>query len=225
MFDLTLEQPIFGANSIKGKVRGQSVFSFELKFVKGGAIEFGQAMFAAAKQAANIARQTNFQAPPSYTATASDFYQAPEGAYQPSYPVGFTLPTQIFNEAPPPGFVYATQAPPPYPGLVNPQTGPANNNYTGPTSYGIPGFSTGSTEKAKSYPTQPSNPHGNLAPYDTSGAFGQNPNSYGTNLNSHYPNLYGNGSGPGFFATNASNLQSSPHEHPPSYDEAIKKKQ
>lgn len=134
MFDLKLEQPVFGANYIKGKVKSEVVdgapFAFKLKFNSGGAIEFGQTMAQAAKQAASAARDTNFQAPPAYTPTAAEaHYQSAANAYQPMYPVGFALPTQVFNEPPPAGFVFAMDAPPPYPGL----TTVASQN---PNSYG-----------------------------------------------------------------------------------------
>lgn len=123
MFDLKLEQPVFGANYIKGKVRSEETekppFSYKLKFNKGGAIEFGQSMAQAAKQAESVARQTNYQAPPPYTPSpAAQYYQAGDNVYQPSYPVGFSLPTQMFNQSPPAGFIYAMDAPPPYPGLT-----------------------------------------------------------------------------------------------------------
>lgn len=51
---LELEQPVFGANYIKGKVRAQpngnwvGEAKFKLVFKHGGAIEFGQAMLRAA---------------------------------------------------------------------------------------------------------------------------------------------------------------------------------
>jgi len=70
MFDLNLEQPIFGANFISGKVRpethpdGQGI-TFKLKFAKGGAIEFGQAMDNASKQASKMATEMQFR-PPAY---------------------------------------------------------------------------------------------------------------------------------------------------------------
>lgn len=126
LFDLKLEQPVFGANYIKGKVRHEDhasgnspPFAFKLKFNKGGAIEFGQAMSQAAKQADSVARETHWQPPPPYTASpAEQYYQAAGNVYQPAYPVGFALPTQVFNQAPPAGFIYAMDAPPPYPGIT-----------------------------------------------------------------------------------------------------------
>ena len=123
MFDLKLEQPMFGANYIKGKVKSEvadaAPLQYKIHFNSGGAIEFGQTMAQAAKQAAAAARDTNFQAPPPYTPTAAEsHYQTAADAYQPMYPVGFALPTQVFNQAPPAGFVFAMDAPPPYPGLT-----------------------------------------------------------------------------------------------------------
>lgn len=52
---MELEQPVFGANYIKGKVRAQpngnwlGEAKFKLSFKKGGAIDFGQAMLKAAQ--------------------------------------------------------------------------------------------------------------------------------------------------------------------------------
>lgn len=52
--DVEIEQPIFGANYIKGKCRAQpngnwiGECKFKLHFKSGGAIEFGQAMLRAA---------------------------------------------------------------------------------------------------------------------------------------------------------------------------------
>lgn len=139
MYDLKLEQPVFGANYIKGKVKSEVVdgppFAFKLKFNSGGAIELGQTMAQAAKQAAAAAAATNFQAPPPYTPTAAEtHYQTAANAYQPMYPVGFALPNQVFNEAPPAGFVFAMDAPPPYPGLTTVASQyPAPGPYPGPT--------------------------------------------------------------------------------------------
>ncbi|CAG2162882.1 unnamed protein product [Oppiella nova] len=129
MSDLSLEQPVFGANFIKGKVRPESQpdapngVVFKLKFSHGGAIEFGQALDSAAKQANIAAREMQFQPPPPYTAAAGQYYQAPPNVYQPAYNCGFALPTQVFSTPPPAGFIYAMEAPPPYPGL---NTAPQN---------------------------------------------------------------------------------------------------
>lgn len=79
MHDLSLEQPIFGANYIKGKVREQSNNSvgFKLKFSSGGAIEYGKALEAAAHRTQNMAQQFPFTPPPPppYSPGASNYYQ------------------------------------------------------------------------------------------------------------------------------------------------------
>lgn len=55
MLQVELEQPVFGANYIKGKVRAQpngnwvGEAKFKLLFKAGGCIEFGQAMLKAAQ--------------------------------------------------------------------------------------------------------------------------------------------------------------------------------
>lgn len=56
---MELEQPMFGANYIKGKVRAQpnggwvGEAKFKLHFKHGGAIEYGQAMLQAAGMGKN----------------------------------------------------------------------------------------------------------------------------------------------------------------------------
>jgi len=168
MHDLGLEQPIFGANFIKGKVKDANTnnsVDFKLKFYSGGAIEYGQALQNAARLTRNMAAQNAYQPPPPYTASASQYYQAPPTVYQPAYNVGFVLPTDVFNQAPPAGFIYTSEAPPPYPGLgpQQPQNGapgagggpgypPTSNPYPGAQAYpptsnypapGGPGFNAG----------------------------------------------------------------------------------
>ena len=78
MSDLSLEQPIFGANYIKGKAMeasSQSKLTFKLKFTSGGATEYGQALLNAAKAVRNLAQSGAFQPPPAYTNPASQYYQ------------------------------------------------------------------------------------------------------------------------------------------------------
>lgn len=78
MRDLTLEQPIFGANYIKGKTNdsgsGQEI-TFKLKFSGGGAVEFGQAMRLAAQATMRMSQSYVSQPPPPYTPSASQYYQ------------------------------------------------------------------------------------------------------------------------------------------------------
>merc|ERR1712136_181588 len=107
--DIDLEQPMFGANYIKGKVRAQpneswvGELKFKLHFKHGGAIEYGQAMIKAASLA----------------------YSAPSGGYY-----GWVPPTDVFPNAPPMNSVFMSEMPPPYPG-INSTPGYATSGYTG----------------------------------------------------------------------------------------------
>jgi len=121
--DVELEQPIFGANYIKGKVRAQpggnfvGEAKFKLHFKSGGAIDFGQAMLKAAQMASR--NVTVHDAPPPYTPPTSAWYAAPPPAYSanPAGYQGWVPPTHVFPDAPPANTVYMTDAPPPYPGI------------------------------------------------------------------------------------------------------------
>ncbi|XP_034482320.1 WW domain-binding protein 2 isoform X2 [Drosophila innubila] len=125
--DVEIEQPVFGANYIKGKVRAQpngnyvGEVKFKLYFKAGGAIEYGQALLRAAKTA-----QGNFHRgglagddPPPY-APAGAWHEAPPPAYQP--PPGYYgwLPQHDAFSGPPPNTVFVSDNPPPYPGMTPP---------------------------------------------------------------------------------------------------------
>jgi len=120
--DVELEQPVFGANYIKGKVRAQpggnftGEAKFKLHFKSGGAIDFGQAMLKAAQMAG---RHNVSDAPPPYQPPSSDWYAAPPPAYSanPAGYGGWVPPTHVFPDMPPANTVYMTDAPPPYPGI------------------------------------------------------------------------------------------------------------
>jgi len=120
--DVELEQPIFGANYIKGKVRAQpggnftGEAKFKLHFKSGGAIDFGQAMLKAATMAS---RNYQNDMPPPYTPPTSGWYAAPPPAYSanPAGYGGWVPPTNVFPDQPPANTVYMTDAPPPYPGI------------------------------------------------------------------------------------------------------------
>lgn len=118
-----LEQPMFGANYIKGKVRAQpnggwiGEAKFKLHFKHGGAIEYGQAML----QASAMVSRNNpgYDSPPAYQPPAGSWYSAPPPAYAPP-PTGYygwVPPTNVFPDAPPANTVFMTDMPPPYPGL------------------------------------------------------------------------------------------------------------
>lgn len=137
--NVELEQPIFGANYIKGKVRAQpngnwmGDSKFKLMFKSGGAIDFGQAMLKAAQMAS---RGVPNDPPPPYVPPQSPWYAAPPPAYAPppSGYYGWVPPTQAFPDAPPANSVYMTDSPPPYPGI---------NGYAGYAAQGAPGASVG----------------------------------------------------------------------------------
>ncbi|KAL8579973.1 hypothetical protein ACOMHN_056861 [Nucella lapillus] len=126
MRGVELEQPIFGANYIKGRVMAepngnwQGEAKFKMYFTHGGAIEFGQAML----KAASLASRNRMQQPPPYTPAMGNVYAAPPPAYQPPCdPYYAWVPYQTFPTAPPDNSVYMTEAPPPYPG-INPDMAP-----------------------------------------------------------------------------------------------------
>uniref|UniRef100_A0A0V0G319 Putative ww domain binding protein wbp-2 n=1 Tax=Triatoma dimidiata TaxID=72491 RepID=A0A0V0G319_TRIDM len=119
--DVELEQPVFGANYIKGKVRAQpngnwvGEAKFKVLFKKGGAIDFAQAMI----KAADMASRNGPNSPPPYSPPAGPWYQAPPPAYTatPTGYYGWVPPIHAFPAAPPVNSVYMTDMPPPYPGI------------------------------------------------------------------------------------------------------------
>ncbi|XP_019880787.1 WW domain-binding protein 2 isoform X2 [Aethina tumida] len=149
--EVEVEQPIFGANYIKGKVRAQpngnwtGEARFKLTFKHGGAIEFGQAML----RVAQMASQGGFrQPPPPYVPPQTQYYAAPPPAYAPppqGY-YGWMPPTNVFPQQPPQNGVFMTDAPPPYPGIgpggFPPQQGgyPQSQGPYPPTPQGYQGY-------------------------------------------------------------------------------------
>lgn len=104
MSDVELEQPVFGANFIKGKIRAQpngnwtGETKFKIAFKSGGCIDFGQALLRAASMAQ---RNSGGMAPPPYTPPTNGWYAAPPPAYTPgpgSY--GWLPQNQNFGPAP-----------------------------------------------------------------------------------------------------------------------------
>lgn len=126
MSDVELEQPVFGSNYIKGKVRAQpngnfiGEVKFKLYFKAGGAIEYGTALLRAASTAQSNMRNGNFSDnPPPYTPSGA-WHEAPPPAYQP--PPGYYgwLPTHDAFTGPAPNTVFISDNPPPYPGINGP---------------------------------------------------------------------------------------------------------
>ncbi|XP_064616994.1 WW domain-binding protein 2-like [Liolophura sinensis] len=162
--EVALEQPIFGANYIKGKViaeeggNWQGTAKFKLKFTSGGAIEFGQAML----RAGQLASRNRPAQPPPYTPPAGPFYSAPPPAYYPPQtPYYSWVPTNTFPTAPPPDSVYMTSAPPPYPG-VDPNMAP----YPPPQANGMNGYAQGNSNDEKAREAAASGYYNPQAPHD-----------------------------------------------------------
>jgi len=126
MKEVELEQPIFGANYIKGVVFAEEGgkwaghAKFKMCFNSGGAIEFGQALL----QAGRITSRYQMPQPPPYTPQPGPYYQPPPPAY--SAPRYDWVPYQTFPNAPPASEVFTSEAPPPYAG-VDPNLTPYPN--------------------------------------------------------------------------------------------------
>ncbi|XP_058129500.1 WW domain-binding protein 2 isoform X1 [Anopheles ziemanni] len=127
MREVEVEQPVFGANYIKGKVQAQQngnwtgEAKFKIVFKHGGAIDFGQAMLRAASMAQ---RNAGTAPPPPYTPPGGAWYAAPPPAYTPNaYGYGWVPGASVFPEQPQPNSIYMHDSPPPYPGII-PQQGP-----------------------------------------------------------------------------------------------------
>lgn len=123
--DIEIEQPIFGANYIRGKVRAQEngnfvgEAKFKMVFKSGGAIDFARAM----QKASEMTQQmSNHMPPPPYEPPSGNWYNVPPPAYTPN-PTGYYgwLPnSQAFPNGPDPNTVFMMDNPPPYPGIVPP---------------------------------------------------------------------------------------------------------
>lgn len=155
-----IDQPMFGANAIKGQVKSlpggnwNGTATFRFSFSSGGAIEFGQAMLQAAKMASR-------NPPPPYTPPQTDanIYQAPPPSYMAAQSNlgAFQASRDKFPSAPPPQDVWVTDQPPPYASIYPqmPQAAPlAGGYYAPPQQQGYPpaGYSQQSFPQAPGYP-------------------------------------------------------------------------
>nr|CAG4635622.1 EOG090X0ADZ [Artemia franciscana] len=138
MKGVDLEQPVFGANYLKGKVKAQPNGNFEgegkfkLFFKHGGAIELGQAMLAAVTmekengfvlllRVYKISKLKKYAPPPyGFFDAPAPAYTPPQGAYY-----GWSAPAAFVASGPGCKSLYMTSAPPPYPGI---------GGYTQPTA-------------------------------------------------------------------------------------------
>ncbi|VDK80306.1 unnamed protein product [Litomosoides sigmodontis] len=131
MKNVKLEQPVFGANFLKGTAIAQpggnwnGQVTFKLTFGKGGCIDFGMALLKAVDMAQ---RFRPYGSPPAYAPPPGNYFAAPPAYYIPSggnYN-GFQAPMNTFPNHPPAGDVYMYEAPPPYSGIgPNPSPIPA----------------------------------------------------------------------------------------------------
>ncbi|VDO21908.1 unnamed protein product [Haemonchus placei] len=122
MQDVHLEQPILGANYLKGvavampgsQLNGE--IPWRLTFNKGGCIDFGRCLLEAVDRAERF-RPAN--APPAYAPPSGYFYAAPPDYYAPAADGhnGLRPPTHAFPDRPQSNTVFMCEAPPPYPGV------------------------------------------------------------------------------------------------------------
>ncbi|XP_033827448.1 postacrosomal sheath WW domain-binding protein [Periophthalmus magnuspinnatus] len=173
----SIEQPVFGANYIKGNVLAEygggweGTAQFKMTFMSGGAIDFGQYLF---KLATNASR-----APPAQNGAAAYGYPSPvminsygPPAPPPAYPYPGPPQPNGYYPAPPPAAAnmaypypppapemfpsgYNYMAPPPYPGPPQNWTAPP---VTAPPATAPPGNSKAAEAAASAY-YDPSNPH------------------------------------------------------------------
>ncbi|XP_031214060.1 postacrosomal sheath WW domain-binding protein isoform X1 [Mastomys coucha] len=146
MNNCTVEQPIFGANYIKGTIQAapdggwEGSATFKIVFRKGGAIDFAQLMAKAASAAAQGVplRVASFWMGPLgiYVITGDRNIYAPQ-AYQVAYgapPAGYGVPPAGYG-APPAGY----GAPPPRYDVLPPGFGSPPPLYVAtPMGYGVP---------------------------------------------------------------------------------------
>jgi len=203
MSDVELEQPVFGANYIRGKIRAQpngnwtGEVKIKISFKSGGCIDFGQALLRAASMAQ---RNGGGMAPPPYTPPTNGWYEAPPPAYTPgagSY--GWLPQNSNFGTAPTSG-VFMQDNPPPYPGInANYTPNYPTNGFTAPTGFVAPG-APGSYPNAPtgSYPNAPTGSYPNAPtgsyPNAPTGSYPNAPTgSYSQGPGPSYPTLPPNG--------------------------------
>jgi len=122
MKGVELEQPIFGANYLKGNVTAEAGgkwtgdAEFKIRFNKGGCIEFGTAML---KAASLVSRFTGpqFAPPPPYSYDNQTVHPADPPMYVPPPGQYGWIPQGDVFYPPPNTGVYYADAPPPYPGV------------------------------------------------------------------------------------------------------------
>lgn len=123
MRSLEIEQPVFGANHIKGEAGNEpngkwdGTAKFKLWFNNGGAIEFGQCLMNAGKLASQArAAQEQIQR----HVTTGNIYPAPPPAYTTLNPNSYGwVPMDRFPDRPAGDNVFMYDQPPPYSGIFD----------------------------------------------------------------------------------------------------------
>lgn len=179
----SIEQPVFGANYIKGTVSAEpdggweGHANFKMSFPSGGAIELGQHLFKLATNASRAKPAQNGAAAYGYPSPGNMGYGPPppaypypgppaaNGFYQPPPPTADNMAYPYPPPAPgvfPSGYDY--MAPPPYPGP--PQNwNPATQNWTA-QPVAAPQGNAKAAEAAASAYYDPNNPHNVYMPMD-----------------------------------------------------------
>jgi hypothetical protein len=174
MRNVKLEQPILGANYMRGTAIAQPNGNYEgdlvwkITFPKGGCIHFGQALLRANDTAGQFAR---YDVPPPYEAPSAGYREMPPSYYYQGNYQGYNYTGNVFTDVP--NNVYVYDQPPPYPGVGGPNAQPQSN---------VPGNAP--------YPAGNTAPGGPIPPYPVGG------NQCGSNGGSMYPPLHQNPSAP-----------------------------
>lgn len=123
MRNVDIEQPVFGANFIKGEVKAEAggrwdgSGKFKLWFNNGGAIEFGQCLLNAGRLASQARAAQAFVAQAA-TFSGGNIYPAPPPAYTTLNPNSYGwVPMDRFPDRPNGNDVYMYDQPPPYSGI------------------------------------------------------------------------------------------------------------
>lgn len=194
----SIEQPVFGANYIKGTVSAEAgggwegQAQFKMSFLHGGAIELGQHLFKLASNASRAAPAQNGAsaygypspcvmngygpappAPPGYTyqppAQANGFYPGPA---PPPGNMGYPYPAAAAGMYPA-GFDYMAP-PPPYPGPPKNWAAPSQN---GMAAAPAPPGNAKAAEAAGTAYYNPSNPHNIYMPMERPPPYAPNSNT------------------------------------------------
>ncbi|XP_076767823.1 postacrosomal sheath WW domain-binding protein isoform X5 [Arvicanthis niloticus] len=172
MSNCTVEQPIFGANYIKGTIQAaldggwEGSATFKIVFRKGGALDFAQLMAKAASAVAYGALPAGYGAPPAGYGAPPAGYGTPSAAYG-APPAGYGAPPPRYDVLPPGYGAVRYGSPPPlyvatpmgY-GVPPPGYGPPPVRYGSPP----PGYEAPAVEYGAQPPRYVTTPMGSGSP-------------------------------------------------------------